>query len=495
MALLSANSRRNSAAISLNGKTVKISSEIQRPGMQLLDEVETFTDIVPSAPVVLHKVVVSELLDEIDHVSQGDQHQTNDIQIDEGILNEKKDKTCAERSDSGFSDRSTSSNSFTSNIITSQNRTNDAPTAACNDIIIEGNERISAEQIQHDLDGSKEAGAKVSVNMLKIKLEKLAEALRETKPSTNTQAKSIRKLSSSYIFDSKQHDLDDRDMDSVHTSSIVIDTKSTPLDNQINGVENENHLIIRSAGGLNQKRIVDKEPIMRSDFTNTVKMRKKSLECNALREKILHSPRIILEQSGKVSKLLQRFGSRSNSITSTSSDNQISKLSIGTPQAESDTEQFNFDERYDGVVSDQDDEVFETLKRSSVGLSTTVQPEFHESTTKQCETSAGTHIKHEIYNIKSNALSMNVKANSPTKPTNIPITINNRQTNQSKSVSSFKKSQKSTTAEAAAQSNATTSTYRLGKSNQQAKATAYASFNRTSPIRLSGRVKEVTVII
>lgn len=475
MALLSANSRRNSAATSLSGKTAKTSSETQRPGMELLHEVETF---VPSASIVLHEDVVSELLDEIDHISQGNRHPTNDIHIDVAISNEKKDKTCAERSDSGFSDRSTSSNSFNSNIITSQNRANDALAAIYNGIIIEGNEKISAEQ--HDLDGSKEAGVKVSVNLLKIKLEKLAEVLRETKPSTNTQAKAIRKLSSSYIFDSKQLN-DECDVDNVNTSLIVIDAKTTPLDPQFNVVEKGNHLVMRSAGP-NQNRIVDKEPIMRSDFTNTVEMRKKSLECNALREKLLHSPRIILEQSGKVSKLLQRFDSRNNSLKSTSSDNQISKPTIETPQSEKDFEQFNFDNRHDGVVSDQDDAVFETLNASA---------EFRESTSKQCEISASTYTKRAIINNKSSALSMQIKANSPSKPTNIPITINNRQSKQSKTVSSFKKSQKSTIADAAAQSNATSN--RLGKSNQQVKATAYASFNRTSPIRLSGRVKEVTV--
>ncbi|XP_055839411.1 myosin light chain kinase, smooth muscle-like isoform X1 [Episyrphus balteatus] len=48
------------------------------------------------------------------------------------------------------------------------------------------------------------------------------------------------------------------------------------------------------------------DPIMRSDFTNTIKMRKKSLENNLLKEKA-KPPKVILETSGKVSMLKNKF--------------------------------------------------------------------------------------------------------------------------------------------------------------------------------------------
>uniref|UniRef100_A0A0K8UDN7 Myosin light chain kinase, smooth muscle n=4 Tax=Bactrocera latifrons TaxID=174628 RepID=A0A0K8UDN7_BACLA len=50
-----------------------------------------------------------------------------------------------------------------------------------------------------------------------------------------------------------------------------------------------------------------REPIMRSDFTNTIKMRKKSLENNALREKAKQQPKPIFEAAGKVSQLKHKF--------------------------------------------------------------------------------------------------------------------------------------------------------------------------------------------
>ncbi|XP_054090488.1 myosin light chain kinase, smooth muscle isoform X8 [Zeugodacus cucurbitae] len=50
-----------------------------------------------------------------------------------------------------------------------------------------------------------------------------------------------------------------------------------------------------------------REPIMRSDFTNTIKMRKKSLENNALREKPKAQSKPIYEAAGKVSQLKNKF--------------------------------------------------------------------------------------------------------------------------------------------------------------------------------------------
>ncbi|XP_037955655.1 myosin light chain kinase, smooth muscle-like [Teleopsis dalmanni] len=54
-----------------------------------------------------------------------------------------------------------------------------------------------------------------------------------------------------------------------------------------------------------------KEPIMRSDFTNTIKMRKKSLENSVIREKV-KQPKAVLETSGKVSMLKTKFSCPAN---------------------------------------------------------------------------------------------------------------------------------------------------------------------------------------
>lgn len=56
-----------------------------------------------------------------------------------------------------------------------------------------------------------------------------------------------------------------------------------------------------------------KDPLMKSDFTNTVRMRKKSLENNILKDKL--SPRKpIFEASGKVSKMKSKFSKTDESL-------------------------------------------------------------------------------------------------------------------------------------------------------------------------------------
>lgn len=63
---------------------------------------------------------------------------------------------------------------------------------------------------------------------------------------------------------------------------------------------------------IDAKTIERRKPIMKSDFTNTVLMRKHSLEMNALKEKSMARPKVgVVTSSGVVSMLKQRFSSES----------------------------------------------------------------------------------------------------------------------------------------------------------------------------------------
>lgn len=548
MATLSANSRRNSAVSSTsssprpsiaNGNTPIESS---RPQMQSLNEEENVVDaIIPLPPIPKLSKLKAKHSNEIDHnnveINTHDHNHNNNTETDTTELialsiahENKKEKSCTERNDSGFSDCSTISNShYTNNNVHSISNiaiTNSNPLFDKSKSIFE--EKANAEQ--RELNGVKEFGGKVSVNMLKLKLEKMAEAQHENKPSSNTNIKPIKKLSTPYgntsiepdvqtpidvtndSVDSKQRECHSFDLNESKSASHIdmkIDVNKTVFDKPIK------HALMRSAS-LHHKRIVEKEPIMRSDFTNTVKMRKKSLESNALRDKQIHSPRVILEPSGKVSKLLQRFNSRNNSITSTSSETQIDCIAnesniIESPDIDENDalDKLKFDDlSLTTCNKQQDNEIIEILS-TPLAAQSILSPHSGDSRKSQVKvikpivsnSSSSRHTvttKHEFINTKSSVCSMDLKQRSysPTKFTNNHMAVNNRSLKQTKHVNAIKKSQKSITVEAMQQhqqQSANSIQKATTKATQSNKTTAYASFNRTSPIRLSGRVKEVTV--
>lgn len=494
MATLSANSRKNSAVSAVAVVSAKSNgTEAQRSHVQSLEDAHV-VDILPPSPIVLHHSIKADMTDEIDHMCQVEQYSADEIEFDMVPSNNKKEKTRVEHSDSGFSDRSTSSNgprpytnSGQNSAIISIGKTTDFKRIA---------EAEDSDPEQRDPSNLTQFGAKLSVNMLKQKLEKMVEASQEARltPSVNTK-KLIRKLSSPYMNDSKESvDTEANDINVYfhHTRSpspAKSDSKITSTKKQLNSLGRSRNVLIRSAS-MHHKRIVEKEPIMRSDFTNTVKMRKKSLECNAHREKLVHSPRIILESSGIVSKLLQRFDSRNNSITSTSSDPTDLTTEGGFLK---EVKQLHGDGDANEITLKQNDDVFETLSTPLVRTSVTIEP--LDSSSKPIDGSCADRIittRRELINIGSSVYSINAKAHSPTKKTNNSISVINRLPRLSKTANSHKKSRKSTTAEAIEQPIAE-SIQRGEKNTPGLRITAYASFNRISPIRLSGRVKEVTV--
>lgn len=499
MATLSANSRKNSSVSATASSGKSNGTETQRNDTCSPEDVRAVANLLPSSSVVLHQSVKADMADEIDHMSQVEQYSTHEIEFGMVPSYDKKDKSRVEHNDSGFSDRSISSNGYRP--YTNVESSSEIVSIGADETIIETEEKVDAKQ--RDSNSSKQIGAKLSVNMLKQKLEKMAEACQETRPTSSTNTKKlIQKLSSPHFIDSKELDEEmsyttGRRQSTRSPSPVESDMKLASPKHQLNNVGRPKNVLIRSAS-MQHKRIVEKEPIMRSDFTNTVKMRKKSLECNAQREKIAHSPRIILESSGKVSKLLQRFSSRNNSITSSSSDQIDEPTDDGTPQFSEKIQEQYVDGEPNGTIFKQDDEVFETLNTPLAAQSfPSIEMEPNDFPSKPADDSNRKRIittRRELINIESSIHKMDTKVHSPTKLTNSSMCINERLPKQSKTVNSNKKFQKSTTAETTKQSvTAAASMQRPGKNTPAIRATAYASFNRTSPIRLSGRVKEVTV--
>lgn len=496
LATLSANSRRQTAAsvasIS-NEKPNGVQCErTQFAGNQRL-QIENMktTDITLTPTIMLHKSISADLADEIDHVSQIEQQTMSAIEF--GIVpiptNERKDRMCAERSDSGFSDRSTSSNGC----IQSANAANKIANVAL--IADDALRDIATAKIEEKVHPD------TKVNILKKKLtEKMAEAHNDGQSSQNTNKKVINKLAPTYLIESNVHGIDKMDYMSVQHQSI---NSSQPIESSRRssmneptdvGVEKPNPMLIRSAS-LRQTRIVDREPIMRSDFTNTVKMRKKSLECNALREKLAYSSRVILEPIGKVSKLLRRFDSRDYSATSTSSNSSINSPTVESPQIEKDLEELSIDTQFNSQDPQQADKVFEPIS-IPLAAQSIKSPKYPPNPSKSFTNPNAKHInksKCELTNMKMSVHSMDLETSLPSRLLiDSPLTTNSRLTHQSNPFTTSKKFRKSTTAET--MERPLSNTHRSGKVHAT-RTTAYASFNRTSPVRLSGRVKEVTVCI
>lgn len=230
---------------------------------------------------------------------------------------------------------------------------------------------------------------------------------------------------------------------------------------------------------------------MKSDFTNTIKMRKKSLESNVLRDKqpIHVSPRVLLEKSGKVSKLLQRFS------TETSPTAAAKDFTEKMPQENALIECTSMPMTAVAVAQQQVVTKVVVAKATIAGKSSTVS-------TQSVKRSPLQERKTRMAIVAANP-SMDRKSVferlSPTR-LNSSLTNTRSNANATQSVSSNsninKKSVKLNTVESSGTNIITTTTAASTKSAVATaiaqKSTAYASFNRTSPVRLSGRVKEVT---
>lgn len=507
-----------------NGNTP---SDALKPSMQTLNEEDIVSEPIPLPPPPNFETIP---IDQTDHLNVIDVKSTGlSNGSNEKSERQTKEKNCTERSDSGFSDCSSSSNGH-SNVVA--HVTNLVAVAhPLFDKVNSISEEKTNEQSQREnaIDNVKEFGGKISVNMLKLKLEKIAEAQQDSKSSNNSNRKVMRKLSTPFAVETVNQ-CEDAYVEQKHETSQIRTSYSFEFDDMdlMKDANNEPKslpaksipkALMRSAS-LHHKRIVEKEPIMKSDFTNTVKMRKKSLESNATREKQIHSPRILLEPSGKVSKLLRRFDSQNSTANGSLSDISVTDASVNrngyrTLNVEDTLKDIEPKNRSKIETSMADDEVFEILSTpmaaanhkspSSKRKSPTKVTKSHVSNGSMKRTFA---TKHEYTNTKTCVTSMEVKVSQRQSPTKFANTASNaspinRATpkailNQTKQTNVLKKSHKSTTADASmGTSTATTAaaaTVQRASRNATIgnKTTAYSSFNRTSPVRLSGRVKEVT---
>lgn len=506
MATLSANSRRNSSSPTSPSSprpsigNESLPNEISKPLLQTLNEEDIVPEPIPLPPPPPSglKTITTKSMDFSEMTNQNS-----------GKM--PKEKEFTERSDSGFSDCSNGSNG---NAIQAPHI---SPNVALIHPLFNKINSISEEkpinesnQLENSSNKVKELGSTVSVNMLKMKLEKMADAQQNTIKNFDANKKLVKRLSNRVeaAFKDKKGSAEFLMMDDLDSfRELDNEPRSLPI-------QQATKTLVRSAS-LYQKRIVDKEPIMKSDFTNTIKMRKKSLESSASREKQIYPQRILLEPSGKVSKLLQRFDSQNATTNGWDSDTtSVTEPIVQTP---------GIDDSFKGMTLHEsnktDDEIIEILdtKKAIVAATGTQKsPAFIISTTarksptkiakKTTVSSSGSGSMKRVIasklstNTKTYITSMEAKIisqrKSPTKLTNeTPINratskLISNQTNHPNSLKKFHHKSTASTADAGAIQHASRSaTVSTTTAN---KATAYSSFNRTSPVRLSGRVKEVT---
>lgn len=396
MAALSANSRRNSSALSVQNSP--------RPSLTGTSEAAFILPLSCPMPPL-------------------NEEELNLVDTEGRELKVSKLNVYAERSDSGLSDCSNGSNQAQ---LLEPTEVKDVPDNATN--VVE----------------------KISVSKLKEKIEKMAAAQTISKEIT-LQARNNNNTS-----DSKPEG-----QDMGRTEKISSNAKPSA---ELIFVSSETK---KSSAAL-----------MKSDFANTVKMRKKSLESNLSRSKIStpHTPLMLSTSQGKVSKLLQHFNS------------DVDKLA----------------ERKDSQT------LVEQFPRESAFIECAITPLSRHAVTHQMVATKSDINKPAP--IKTSSAPKSSVA-SPTKTTHKSIILptlsqsrcrNNRNVFERLSPTR-NTNQKSASPQAELQfankfvkTNPFESTGAAAKDESAAatevapKATAYATFNRATPIRLSGRVKDVT---
>lgn len=284
MATLSANSRRNSAASasvpnsprpSITG-TIN-SSVIQR--MTSLNEEDDRSDEIPPTSTI------TEI--------------------------KSKNKSCNERSDSGFSECSNCSEKIP---------------CICSHQTIDKSLVITEEKQVDDEESSPvEIDKKLSHEVLQLKLEKIVDTqIDDDQATTDSHSSSIASIHTS---STSHHDSDNQQETKRSNTACLSDikisvTSETPTKANLS----------RSSSVDVATSPVDKGPIMRSDFTNTINMRKQWLEQNAHKEKPAVGPvtRTLIEGSGKVSKLKQRFSSEKIETGGKSTNNDSNGNTVST---------------------------------------------------------------------------------------------------------------------------------------------------------------------
>lgn len=487
MAILSANSRRNSSSsMTLNSPRPSINAgytiiDPARPIMQVLNEEHT-PDIPEENQI---DVIDSKELESI---------------VSPVTLPKKstKEKSSAERNDSGFSDCSISSMVTAINNI--QPISNVVTVHPLFSVVNSITEEKSMEKDPGKIANNEkiiDMGANVSVNKLKLKF--VEKDNKKQISNKNIPKKVQRPASANPILTTSKIEIVSK-IDLKRSQSIPplqlnkpINSNISKLNNTVN--ESIQRPVLRSAS-LND-RIMENGQIMRSDFTNTVKMRKKSLEHSVQREKHLTSPRILLEPLGKVTKLLQRFDAQNHHITTSSPSTTVAINEVH------DHDEMPDDERtiheMPNIVTEPDEIETHDLNPINNCLELTLKP---KSTTliKSMRTASDlktkqipkpkTNIKPSVFDTKINLH----RSRSPTRHNTNTLEINRFATKSMAIVQtkkSIKNSQKSTSADTTTATTITTKQHKT-VAHGSIKSSVYASFNRTSPVRLSGRVKEVT---
>lgn len=203
-----------------------------------------------------------------------------------------KNKTCNERSDSGFSECSNCSEKIPC-ICSHQ-------TIDKHLVITE--EKHDAEDDANDDEGNGPVHTKLSHEMLQLKLEEIADTQIDDDQATHSDSHSS-SIASIHTSSTSRNGSDTQETKRSHTACLseikISVTSETPTKQNLS----------RASSIDVATSPVDKGPIMRSDFTNTVNMRKQWLEQNAQKEKPAVGPvtRTLIEGTGKVSKLKQRF--------------------------------------------------------------------------------------------------------------------------------------------------------------------------------------------
>lgn len=455
--------------------------------------------------------------------------------IKPAIVPEKlmKEKTCTERNDSGFSDCSVNSSvNVTQNLPAPSNVPPLYPLLSDVNSITEG-KIIDRDQNKGSItvgEKSIDMGANVSVNFLKQKLEKFAEFdeinTKKNIPNRNVPKKVSRPASANPILAGKIEVEQKQDLNrskSIPPMEFSRKIESTGVDPtaQIPNLNQKAHeqTAAISPTGLDD-RINPNGQIMRSDFTNTVKMRKKSLELSVQREKHLTSPRLLLEPLGKVTKLLQRFDAQNQCQAPSSSPSpSISTVIIDELQDENEfpeaRDQFGRDESDDVIIISEEIPITPITPPASLipkSIPFVEKPKIPVKSTKSTANFDSGLKNKQFVNARQKTITTNTKPNvnafqSKIRYTNTAtveinriatksMTIVQTKTNNTKSLKNVQKSKIAEAAEHHYKQQITTNT----TGSQQIKnvgigspkSTVYASFNRTSPVRLSGRVKEVT---
>lgn len=223
--------------------------------------------------------------------------------------NNRESKICTERSDSGFSECSTCSATSPYCVCANQTVHKELSILEESPPELEVPQINLMDQLQHAL--------------LKSKLDGIAENQNNSEQSESgddctSSLASLSVSNGSDFLKSSESQLELKEFDDNNYENCLINEITISLTTNTNVNQKKEQIMNKALP--EQRASIEKEPIMKSDFTNTVVMRKKSLELKVHNER-LHSKKIY-ENPGKVLKLAQKFSNSGAEVDS--NDNQVS---------------------------------------------------------------------------------------------------------------------------------------------------------------------------